>query len=111
MNGAVHHYLLLHERIERSIMNFSSHLQEIMSKMTAKMLLEINAFNFLYDEPFRFTSGWDSQVFIDCQKISSYPHIRQTIIDFATSLILQDFAFESFDAVAGGVTAGIPFRE
>jgi orotate phosphoribosyltransferase len=90
-------------------MNLSFPPQETISEMTAKMLLEIEAVRFRSDEPFRFTSGWASPVYIDCRKLISYPRIRQTIMDFAASVILRDIGFESIDAVAGGETAGIPF--
>ncbi len=81
----------------------------LMSEMTAKMLLEIKAVHFRADEPFTFTSGLASPVYIDCRKLISYPHIRSTLMDFAASLILREAGFERFDAIAGGETAGIPF--
>lgn len=90
-------------------MNLCFPPQETMSAMTAKMLLEIEAVRFRSDEPFRFTSGWASPVYIDCRKLISYPRIRQTLMDFGASVILRNIGFESIDAVAGGETAGIPF--
>lgn len=90
-------------------MNLSFPPKEVISEMTAKMLWEIEAVRFRSDEPFRFTSGWASPVYIDCRKLISYPRIRQTIIDFAATTVLRDIGFESIEAVAGGETAGIPF--
>lgn len=81
----------------------------LMAELTAKMLLEVQAVHFRADEPFRFTSGWASPVYIDCRKLISYPRIRTTLMDFAASVILRDIGFESLDAIAGGETAGIPF--
>jgi len=81
----------------------------LMAEMTAKMLLEIEAVHFRADEPFTFTSGLASPVYIDCRKLISYPKIRSTLMDFAASLILREAGFEQFDAIAGGETAGIPF--
>jgi orotate phosphoribosyltransferase len=81
----------------------------LISRLTAKMLLEVEAIHFNADKPFIFTSGWASPVYIDCRKLISYPRLRQTIIDFGASIILRDAGFERFDAVAGGETAGIPF--
>ena len=46
---------------------------------TARILLEINAIKFQPDEPFTFTSGWKSPVYIDCRRISSFPRARATI--------------------------------
>lgn len=83
--------------------------KDLIADLTAKMLLEVQAVHFRADEPFRFTSGWASPVYIDCRKLISYPRIRNTLMDFAASVILRDIGFESLDAVAGGETAGIPF--
>jgi orotate phosphoribosyltransferase len=83
--------------------------KEIIAKLTAKMLLEVEAVHFNAEKPYIFTSGWASPVYIDCRKLISYPRLRQTIIDFGASIILRDAGFEQFDSVAGGETAGIPF--
>ena len=83
--------------------------EKLMAELTAKMFLEVGAVNFRSDEPFRFTSGWASPVYIDCRKLISFPRVRQTLMDFAVSVILRNIGFESVDAVAGGETAGIPF--
>ncbi|MBX2868615.1 MAG: orotate phosphoribosyltransferase [Acidiferrobacterales bacterium] len=79
------------------------------AELTAKMLLEIEAVHFRTDEPYMLTSGLASPVYIDCRKLISYPRIRNTLMDFASSLILKDIGFEEIDSVAGGETAGIPF--
>ncbi|WP_255696627.1 orotate phosphoribosyltransferase [Aurantimonas sp. HBX-1] len=81
----------------------------LIAELTAKMLLEVKAVHFRADEPYRFTSGWASPVYIDCRKLISYPRVRTTLMDFAASVILRDIGFESVDAIAGGETAGIPF--
>ncbi len=81
----------------------------VISDLTAKMLIEIEAVQFRPEQPFIFTSGWASPVYTDCRKIISYPRVRQTLIDFGVATILRDAGFEQFDAVAGGETAGIPF--
>lgn len=81
----------------------------VISETVARMLLEINAVHFRADQPFTFTSGLASPVYIDGRKLISYPRIRSAVMDFAASVILRDAGFEQFDAVAGGETAGIPF--
>jgi orotate phosphoribosyltransferase len=81
----------------------------LMASLTARALMEIDAIHFRADEPFKLTSGLASPVYIDCRKLISYPRIRGTLMDFATSKILRDIGFERIDAVAGGETAGIPF--
>ena len=83
--------------------------REFIAETTAKMLLEINAVHFNRDQPFMFTSGIASPVYIDCRKVISYPRVRTTMMQFACSTLLRDVGFERFDAVAGGETAGIPF--
>ncbi len=83
--------------------------RRLIAEMTAKMLLEIDAVRFRKDQPYMFTSGLASPVYIDCRKLISYPRIRGTLMDFAASIVLRDIGFEKFDAVAGGETAGIPF--
>ena len=84
-------------------------LRRTLSAQTAKMLLEVEAILFRAHEPFRFTSGWASPVYIDCRKLISFPRLRCALMDFAASLVLRRAGFEAFDAVAGGETAGIPF--
>ncbi len=79
------------------------------AELTAKMLLELDAIIFNSGQPFKFTSGWASPVYIDCKKLISYPRARQIIMNFAESTILREVGFESLDAVAGGESAGIPY--
>jgi orotate phosphoribosyltransferase len=79
------------------------------ARLTARMLLEVRAVHFRRDEPYRFTSGLASPVYIDCRKLISYPRIRATLMDLACAKVLREAGFEAFDAVAGGETAGIPF--
>jgi orotate phosphoribosyltransferase len=83
--------------------------QQLIAKLTAKMLLEIGAINFRPNDPYILTSGKASPVYIDCRKIISFPRVRATLMDFGASVILRDIGFESIDAIAGGETAGIPF--
>lgn len=83
--------------------------KETMADLTAKMLLEIDAVHFRADQPYKLTSGLASPVYIDCRKLISYPRIRAALMDFAVSTLLRDAGFETFDAIAGGETAGIPF--
>lgn len=79
------------------------------ARLTARMLLEIEAVHFRRGEPYIFTSGLASPVYIDCRKLISYPRIRSTLMDLAVGKLVRHAGFEAFDAVAGGETAGIPF--
>jgi orotate phosphoribosyltransferase len=89
--------------------NTSYASREEMAAITARMLLEIKAVHFRPEEPYIFTSGLASPVYIDCRKLISYPRIRSTLMDFAVSTLVRDTGYEAFDAIAGGETAGIPF--
>ncbi|MDR3518372.1 MAG: orotate phosphoribosyltransferase [Azospirillaceae bacterium] len=82
---------------------------EAIATLTARVLIDIKAVHFNSAEPFIFTSGWASPVYIDCRKIISFPRARQAITDFACATLQREAGFEAFDAVAGGETAGIPF--
>ena len=81
----------------------------LIAREAAKMFLEIKAVHFYQDEPFKFTSGWASPVYIDCRKIISFPRLRSTLIDFAAATIVREIGYESLTHIAGGETAGIPF--
>jgi len=79
------------------------------ARLTARMLLEIEAVHFNADEPFTLASGLPSPTYIDCRKLISFPRIRSTLMDFLTVTVMRDAGFEAFDNIAGGETAGIPF--
>jgi orotate phosphoribosyltransferase len=81
----------------------------VIAETVARMLLEIEAVHFRADQPYKFTSGLASPVYIDGRKLISYPRIRSALMDFAVSVIFRSAGFERFDVVAGGETAGIPF--
>ncbi len=83
--------------------------RKLIAREAAKMFLEIGAVHFYKDEPFKFTSGWASPVYIDCRKIISFPRLRSTLIDFAASTIVREVGYETLSHIAGGETAGIPF--
>ncbi len=79
------------------------------ARLTARMLLEIEAVHFNAREPFTLASGLPSPTYIDCRKLISFPRIRATLMDFLTVTVMRNAGFESFDNIAGGETAGIPF--
>ena len=79
------------------------------AQQTARMMLEIKAIHFNAAQPFIFTSGWASPVYVDCRKIISYPRARTAVVDFAAATLAREIGFESIDIVAGGETAGIPY--
>jgi len=75
----------------------------------ARILLEIKAVNFRPEEPYTFTSGWKSPVYIDCRRIIYFPRARAKICDLAVEKIDRHAGYENIETVAGGETAGIPF--
>ncbi|NRB00592.1 MAG: orotate phosphoribosyltransferase [Rhodobacteraceae bacterium] len=79
------------------------------ARLSAGMLLEVEAVHFNAREPFILASGLPSPTYIDCRKLISFPRIRSTLMDFLAATVLRDAGFEAFDNVAGGETAGIPF--
>jgi orotate phosphoribosyltransferase len=76
---------------------------------TAKILLDIEAVNFRPHQPYVFTSGRVSPVYIDCRKLISYPKERRRVIEMAVATLEAKVGFDTIDAVAGGETAGIPY--
>ncbi|TYB91170.1 orotate phosphoribosyltransferase [Oceaniovalibus sp. ACAM 378] len=80
-----------------------------MARLTAGMLLDIQAVHFNAAEPFTFASGLKAPVYIDCRKLISFPRIRSVLMDFLTVTVMREAGLEAFDNIAGGETAGIPF--
>ncbi len=79
------------------------------SKLTAKLLLEINAINFNVENPFSLSSGFLSPSYVDCRKIISYPKVRTRITELMVKKIERDIGLKAIKYVIGGETAGIPF--
>ena len=79
------------------------------AEITARILLETGSVLFRPGDPFTFTSGLRSPVYIDCRRLISFPRARKKLMGLAAELIASHTGFESLDAVAGGETAGIPF--
>ena len=76
---------------------------------TAKWLLDIKAVNFRPEEPYMFTAGWASPVYIDCRWIISFTEARRRIIEMGVDMLRENGALDGIDKVAGGETAGIPY--
>jgi len=79
------------------------------AEITSRILLETKAVLFNPDQPFTFTSGRVSPVYVDCRRLISFPRARAKLMDLGCELIGRAVGFESLDAIAGGETAGIPF--
>lgn len=79
------------------------------AEITSRILLETKAVLLRPDQPFTFTSGRVSPVYVDCRRLISFPRARAKLMDLAVDTITRGMGFEGLDAVAGGETAGIPF--
>lgn len=79
------------------------------ARTTARILMEIEAVLFRPKDPFTFTSGRRSPVYVDCRRIISFPRARAKLMALAEERLGQTVGFEAFDVIAGGETAGIPF--
>ena len=79
------------------------------SKITAKILINIGAINFSPQSPFKLSSGFLSPSYIDCRKIIAYPSAFKEITDMMIDIIKSEMVAQSPDYIIGGETAGIPF--
>src|SRR5437667_5758357 len=77
--------------------------------ITARILLETECVLFRPEDPFTFTSGRMSPVYIDCRRLISFPRARAKLMDLGVAMVERRIGHESLDAIAGGETAGIPF--
>ncbi|MBT3360457.1 MAG: orotate phosphoribosyltransferase, partial [Rhodospirillales bacterium] len=84
-------------------------VQKSFASRTSRLLLDIKAVNFRPEDPYKFTSGWASPVYIDCRKVISFLDARRQIMEMAAECIGEAVGWDTFDAVAGGETAGIPY--
>jgi orotate phosphoribosyltransferase len=60
-------------------------------------------------DPFFFTSGWASPIFIDIKRLISQPAARENLVDGALDRIRAVVGADTFDIVVGCELAGIPF--
>ena len=90
-------------------MTTAPHVPSETARTTAGILMDIEAVLFRPDDPFVFTSGRASPVYVDCRKIISFPEARGTLMDLAVQTIRQASGEAPLDVIAGGETAGIPF--
>src|ERR1700746_354826 len=79
------------------------------AEITARILLETESVLFRPDDPFTFTSGRKSPVYIDCRRLISFPRARTKLMDMGAELIERHAGYEGLDAIAAGETAGTPF--
>ncbi len=76
---------------------------------TARILLDTGSVLFRPAEPFFFSSGWASPVFVDCKRLISFPLARNALLELAIRRIVHEVGYEAVDVIAGGEVAGVPF--
>ncbi len=76
-------------------------------RVVALQLWELGAVRLNLEQPFRLTSGNYSPIYLNCRQLISSPAFAD--IFAATARIIADAEKLTFDVLAGGETAGIPF--
>ena len=84
-------------------------MTEARTRTAARILIETKSVLFRPDDPFTFTSGRMSPVYVDCRRLISFPEARQTLMAMMADQIKQSVDVAALASVAGGETAGIPF--
>lgn len=79
--------------------------KESIAYKTAKILLDTKSVLVNTQEPFTYTSGKVGPVYVDIRRMMSFPAERTQLMDFAADILKP----LSFDYIAGGETAGIPY--
>ena len=74
---------------------------------SAQILLDTKSVLFNSREPFTFTSGRISPVYVDCRRLISFPKERGILMDFGADILRK--ACPDLGYCAGGETAGIPY--
>jgi orotate phosphoribosyltransferase len=81
---------------------------ETIAADTAQALLALKAVLVYERQPFIYTTGWASPVYVDCRRLMSHPAFRRQLMDHAAALLRARLG-STIDVVAGTETAGIPF--
>jgi orotate phosphoribosyltransferase len=84
-------------------------MSEKPARTAARILIQTESVLFRPDDPFTFTSGRKSPVYVDCRRLISFPRERDILMGLMTDQIRATIDEGRIDAVAGGETAGIPF--
>ncbi|MDH3702807.1 MAG: orotate phosphoribosyltransferase [Alphaproteobacteria bacterium] len=79
------------------------------TRVTARLLIETKSVLFRPDDPFIFTSGRPSPVYVDCRRLISFPDARRQLMAMMADQIREAVDVDQLAVVAGGETAGIPF--
>lgn len=80
--------------------------QSEIARDIASSLLDIEAIRMRPEEPFTWSSGWQSPIYCDNRLSLSYPEIRTRIKHYLANSVT--YAYPEAEAIAGVATAGIP---
>lgn len=75
----------------------------------ARWFWETNSVIIRPERPFLFASDLLSPIYTDCRRLLSFPQAVQEIAEGAVAILENAGLLTSFDLVAGGETAGIPY--
>ncbi len=81
-------------------------MEQTIAQQVASMLLEVGAVKLRPEQPFVWTSGWNSPIYCDNRLTLSFPQVRKFIAQSLKQVILDKMG--KVEAVAGVATAGIP---
>src|ERR1700722_80899 len=76
---------------------------------TARLLIEASRITIGRDRPYVLAAGWASPVYVDCRLLIGEPRFRNEAVRLAAEAARGMLEPDSFDALAGAETAGIPF--
>ena len=82
---------------------------DAIAREAAKIFLTTKSVLFNSREPFVFTSGRISPVYVDTRRLISFPQERTFLMNAGTNLLREKVGLDNIDYLAGGETAGIPF--
>lgn len=81
-------------------------LDKTFAEELALMLLEINALVLQPNNPFTWSSGWNSPIYCDNRLTLRYPKIRKEISKAFVEILKKEFP--DVEVITGTATAGIP---
>lgn len=81
-------------------------LDQEIAKKVAGYLLDIKAIKLSPEDPFKWSSGWNSPIYCDNRLSLSFPKIRSEIKEHLADGIKK--MFPEVESIAGVATAGIP---
>lgn len=83
--------------------------REQIAAETAKTLIDTRSILFNAHSPFQLKSGRYSPVYFDGRRLISFVQEREKLMNFGAQIIREQVGVKSFDYIAGGETAGIPY--